>query len=280
MTRRLVLLVVLVACGGGPRGGATARRYELGDRLLELTDRMCACTDRACARAVDADMTAWRADASRVDVHPKLRSLAEPAYATCKDRQTGLAIAIVMHGAELWIGNEEVPEIPEDGMRWLGPFIALREAVQEMDLTRFGPHAQGMLVTYADKAIVRMPLGPIAGLPAALGTQRDYYGTTGSELVSGVRRALTELRKVDARRVLIVVGDGSDTDAELARTELAALKQQAREDRVEVHAFVYRSRMSSGPVVIDVLTDRTTKVYAADKVGEGIERVLERLKAR
>ena len=49
------------------------------------------------------------------------------------------------------------------------------------------PGSVGIVITYADSATVRIPMGPLDRITgSALGTQKDYFGTQGVELVKGV----------------------------------------------------------------------------------------------
>ncbi len=58
-----------------------------------------------------------------------------------------------------------------------------------------------MVITYATKAEIKLPMGPLDRLSgAALGTQKDYMSTTGLELVKGIEPALAELKKVSNPR--------------------------------------------------------------------------------
>ena len=66
----------------------------------------------------------------------------------------------------------------------------------------------------------------------ALGGQKDYSGKIGTDMVQGITMAMAELSKVTtARKALIVVGDGNDTNNDAAKNQLAQLKKEAAKDR-------------------------------------------------
>jgi hypothetical protein len=177
---------------------------------------------------------------------------------------TPYSLAVVMSGWELWIGNDKTAKVPEDDpTRRPGLLLELAATIDKLDLAHTAPvGSQAMVVTYADKAVIRAPLAPITKFSgASLGKQDDYYGTTGLELVQGVTVALAELTKAPAgRKYLLVVGDGNDTNNEAAKGQLAGLKQQAAKLGVEVAAIVYRIPLSNRQNVVKELTGNVKEV--------------------
>ena len=104
-----------------------------------------------------------------------------------------LAVAIVMNGWELWIGNDKEAGLAEDDpTRRQGVLIELRAALDKLSFKDAGPPGSlGMVITYGDRAVARVPMGPLQNINgSALGTQKDYLGTTGVELVKGIEMAL------------------------------------------------------------------------------------------
>jgi hypothetical protein len=193
-----------------------------------------------------------------------------------------LAIAIVMNGWEIWIGNDKV--LPEDDpSRYPGVLEAFEAALDKVDFKSAGPAgSMGTVITYADKAAVRIPMGPLDKITGAqLGTQKDYFGTKGSEMVKGVDLALTELHKVQAsRKVLIVVCDGLDTNMEAAKGQLTALKGQAKTDQIQTFAIIYKSAMSAEGNVISTMIPQTQTVNSADNIATAIAGILTRMADR
>jgi hypothetical protein len=196
-----------------------------------------------------------------------------------------LAIAIVMNGWEMWIGNDkEVPEIREDDpSRYPGVLIELRTALDRLDFKNAGPAgSMGMVITYADKPVIRIPWGPLGDLTGSkLGTQKDYFGSTGVELVQGITLALAELHKrSEPRKVLIVVCDGNDTNNDAAKGALLNLKKQAAADHVQLFAIVYKARLSGEANIIPVMIPQTKQVTTAENISSEIANILARMDDR
>jgi hypothetical protein len=193
-----------------------------------------------------------------------------------------LAIAIVLNGWEIWIGNDDV--LPEDDpSRYPGVLKALASALDKVNFKDAGPAgSMGVVITYADKAIVRIPMGPLDKITGAqLGTQKDYLGTKGVELVKGVELALSELHKVQAaRKVLIVVCDGMDTNMEAAKAQLLADKQIAKTDGIQTFAIIYKGALSGDGNVISAMIPQTQFVNSADNIATAIAQILARMADR
>lgn len=209
----------------------------------------------------------------------ELKAISKREYNQGTER---LAIAIVMNGWEIWIGNDKV--VPEDDpSRYPGVLEALEGALEKVDFKNAGPPGStGTVITYADKAVVRIPMGPLDKItPSQLGTQKDYLGTKGVELVKGVDLGLTELHKVQAsRKVLIVVCDGMDTNMEAAKSQLALLKQQAKTDQIQTFAIIYKGALSGDGNVISAMIPSTQTVNSADNIATAIAGILTRMADR
>ena len=176
-------------------------------------------------------------------------------------------LALVMSSAEVWVGNDDITAKDQPDY-FPGALNAIRAALDRSPLTGFPPGSQAMLVTYDSKAQTKIPLGPIEKLDArAIGVQRDYRSRIGSELVGGVRHALSELVKVTGeRRVLVIVGDGNDTNNEAAKAQLKELAKQASNFRIEVYAFVYKSSLSEKSSVITELDPKAKTAATTDEL--------------
>ncbi len=196
-----------------------------------------------------------------------------------------VAIAIVMNGWEMWIGNDkEVPEIREDDpSRYPGVLIELRTALDRLKFQESGPPGSlGMIITYGDRPVIRVPMGPLGEINGSkLGSQKDYFGTTGVELVSAIRLAMAELKKVQvSRRVLIVVCDGNDTNNEAAKAQLLELKKQAQQDQVQTFAIVYKAKLSGDSNIIPIMIPQTAVVTTAENIAAAIANILSRMDDR
>jgi hypothetical protein len=196
-----------------------------------------------------------------------------------------LAIALVMNGWELWIGNDkEVPSLAaDDPSVQPGVLIELRNALDRLNFKDAGPPgSKGMVITYADKPVIRVPMGPLSEITGSkLGSQQDYFGTTGVELVSAIRLSLAELKKVQAaRKVLIVVCDGNDTNNDAARGQLAQLKKEAQQEQVQTFAIVYKAKDSGEGNVIPIMIKETSLVTTAENIAATIASILARMDDR
>jgi hypothetical protein len=158
------------------------------------------------------------------------------------------ALAVVYEGWELWIGNDKNPKVPADDPTVRpGLLDNLIAGVAEADLPHTAPpDALAMLITYSNKPVIRLPMGPARALtPDRFGSQVDYYGHNGVELVEALWLATQELAKVERpKKYLLVISDGTDTDPEGARREVARLRDELAKDHVKVFSFIYKARDS------------------------------------
>jgi len=179
-----------------------------------------------------------------------------------------VTLAVVMSGWEIWIGNDKDPSVAADAPERLpGALERVVAAFGKADLAHAAPNARGALVTYNVGAQVRVPLGPIANLtPAAFGTQQDYHAKIGVDLLRGLELAANQLDAAPpGRHLLLVLGDGSDTDAAAAMDQLPKLAERLAKFPVEVTAIVYRTQMSQEHDYIDKLTKHVVRAETLDK---------------
>jgi hypothetical protein len=177
-----------------------------------------------------------------------------------------LAVVVVFNGAETAVGNDTIRDGTNLDDPPRGYFPVLPEAFA--DLAGRAPRdSEIALVTYSTGAQVRMPFVPFRDVRAAdFGTQRDYSNKVGSDLVYGVRLGLETLEQTTtANRVLVVIGDGSDTygaDASPKMTELAA---RAAKAHVRTIAIVVRNVISPEATVIDAFAGKQIRpTYPGD----------------
>lgn len=193
-----------------------------------------------------------------------------------------LALAVVMLGWEMWIGNETYrPE--NDPTRVPGALTSVQRAIDKLDLKAAGPPGSvGVLITYGNTAQVRLPMGPLGMLSGrALGSQKDYRNQTGHELVKGIELALAELRKVtSSRKALIVLTDGEDTNSATAKTRLAPLKKQAQAESVQTFAIVYKAADSGPNNVMLHFTAQMAAATTAENIEPALGAILKRLADR
>jgi hypothetical protein len=206
----------------------------------------------------------------------ELKPISKRDYAQGTEK---LAVALVMNGWEIWIGNDDV--LPDgDPSRFPGVLKSLEAALDKVSFKDAGPSGSlGMVITYADSATIRIAMGPLDRITgSALGTQKDYFGTQGTELVKGVDLALSELHKVQvSRKVLIVICDGIDKNMDAARAQMTALKARAAGEGIETFAIIYKGAMSGDGNVISAMIPQTQTVNTAENVATAIHDILSRL---
>ncbi len=193
-----------------------------------------------------------------------------------------IAVAFVINGQEVWIGNDEL-EPEESPARHLGILKNLKQALQTVPFATAGPvGSKGVLISYGDKAEVKVPMGPIANIAAeALGTQKDYYKKFGTSMVEGINLALSELHNVTAsRKALIVVCDGNDTNNEAAKAQLQNLKKQALNEKIQTFAIIYKGELSEPGNVITTMIPTATTVSNAEGIASSIQAILSRMADR
>jgi hypothetical protein len=100
-------------------------------------------------------------------------------------------------------------------------------------------------------------------------------------MVQGISLALAELSKVaTARKALIVVGDGNDTNQEAARTALADLKRQAIAQHVQLFAIVYKDPISTDSSVITTMIPAAKRVSSNEGVSSELDNIMMRMADR
>ena len=90
---------------------------------------------------------------------------------------------------------------------------------------------QAALVRYSVGAKVAHPFGPLSAVDASwLGTQQDYFHNLGTDLMAGLGEAakLVQSAPDGSRRVIVVIGDGCDTNMDKAQHDLPAMLDQLK----------------------------------------------------
>lgn len=192
-----------------------------------------------------------------------------------------IAIVVLIEGQQIWIGTDKL-DVP-DNDKYRGALEHLITALEP--LGKAGPSgSMGAIMTYNDKVDIRQPMGPLANLNgASLGSQKEYFGKQTTNLTSGVTEALAQLRKVSTpRKALVVIGSGTDTSPDSARSELKELKKQADTDRVELYGFTYQPEILPEPesIVLPVLIPGTKAANSADTIRNEISGVVARISNR
>lgn len=188
-----------------------------------------------------------------------------------------IAIALVINGQEIWVGNDDYET--DENAKYSGVLKNLEAAIDKLQLGNAGPPgSKGVVVSYSSGAEIKVPMGDLKLITGgALGSQKDYHRKIGTDMVQGITLGLAELSRVStARKALIVVGDGNDTNNEVAKAALADLKKQASKQNIQLFAVIYKDQISGEGSVI------TTMIPTAKTVGsiEGIAAELSGIIAR
>ena len=205
----------------------------------------------------------------------------EPATRPFTPGMDTIAIAFVVNGQEVWIGNDDYE--PEDSpARYLGILRHLKTALRDDPFAIAGPGSKGVLISYADTVEVKRPMGSLARLTAdSLGTQKDYNKKFGNAMVQGIQRGMSELRNVSAsRKALVVLSDGNDTEMTAANPLLAELRDQAARENIQTFAILYQGALSDPDgVVIKTMIPSVTTVVDANGISTALEAIASRMTA-
>ena len=192
-----------------------------------------------------------------------------------------IAIALVIEGQEIWIGNEDVET--DDNAKYPGVLKNLEAAIDKLQLGGAGPlGSKGIVVSYSQGAEIKVPMGDLKLITGgALGGQKDYRGKIGTDMVQGITTGLTELSKVStARKALIVVGDGTDTNNEAAKGALVDLRKQASGQRIQMFGIIYKSAVSTEGAVVTTLVGNAKTVNSIDGIASELNAIIARMADR
>jgi len=193
-----------------------------------------------------------------------------------------IAIALVINGQMIWIGSDEIPDL-DDNSKYPGVLKNLEQAIDKLQLGNAGPPgSKGIVVSYSNGAEVKVPMGDLKLITgAALGEQKDYKNKIGTDMVQGITMAMAELSKVStARKALIVVGDGNDTNNEAAKNALVDLKKQANKQGVQLFAIIYKDPISSEGAVITTMIPNAKTVNSVDGISSELNAIIARMAER
>jgi len=192
-----------------------------------------------------------------------------------------IAIALVINGQEVWIGTDEWAA--DTNENYPGVLNNLEQAIDKLQLGTAGPSgSKGIVVSYSTGAEVKIPMGDLKLITGgALGKQQDYKNKIGTDMVQGITMAMAELSKVStARKALIVVGDGNDTNNEVAKSALADLKKQAAKLGIQLFAIIYKSAISSEGAVITTMIPGAKTVNSIDGIASELNAIIARMADR
>jgi len=210
-----------------------------------------------------------------------IESDAKPAPVTIKAKDVKtytegtetLAVAVLIEGHGLWMGNPDFSDAPGVLPKLGGALDAVAKAGP--------PGSKGELIIYAQEPQVKVPMGDLTQLNSGLGAAKDFKATT-RELVAGVNQAYADLSKVtSARKALIVIGDGSDTNAEAAKAQLADLKKKFDAAKIDVYGVFYQVESLEGdPSVIRKLIPNIKIANSMDNISAQVSAIVETIDNR
>lgn len=153
----------------------------------------------------------------------------------------GVALAVVLNGWELFAGNDTL--LPaDDPSRYPGVLPAL-----DAELTKLATvPGLATLIVYDDHATVTRKLGPARDLTSGwFGEQQTYFNKVGVELIAGIELAAKTLEQAPPGldRVILVLGDGCDTNQETAKQRLDKLGLRGR--HIALHEIQVATTLSA-----------------------------------
>lgn len=192
-----------------------------------------------------------------------------------------VAIAFVVNGQQIWIGNDEYA--PE-GTGYAGVLKPLQGAMDKLQIANAGPPgSKGMLVSFSNGATIKVPMGDLKNITgAALGGQKDYEGKFNTDMVQGITTGIAELSKTTtARKVLVVIGDGVDTNPDGARAMLKDLKEQARKQNIQLFGVMVKSAITKDEnIVLPALIPTAKLVTSSEGIASELNAIIARLADR
>ena len=192
-----------------------------------------------------------------------------------------IAIALVICGQMVWVGNDDYEQ--DETAKYQGVLKNLEQAIDKLQLGTAGPPgSKGVVISYSTGADIKVPMGELKNITGgALGNQKDYAGKLGNDMVQGITTGIAELSRVStARKALIVVGDGNDTNNETAKISLGELKKQAAKQGISLFGIIYRSTVSSDGAVITTMIPGARPVNSIDGIQSELNSIIARMGER
>ncbi|HEY5950077.1 MAG TPA: FHA domain-containing protein [Kofleriaceae bacterium] len=192
-----------------------------------------------------------------------------------------ITIGLVINGQMIWIGNDDYET--DENAKYAGVLKSLEQAIDKLQLGKAGPPgSKGFVVSYSTGAEIKVPTGDLTLVTGgALGGQKDYQNKIGNDLVQGISTAMAELSKVStARKALIIVGDGNDTNNDIAKAQLKDYRDQARKQNIQLFAIIYKSAVSSEGAVITTMIPGAKTVNSIDGIASELNAIIARMADR
>jgi len=226
---RLLAVVVVLSVGAwaSPADAQTAK-------LLNLT---CKHTDAQGALFVaeiqtDAVASAGDFKIAQTDLSPP-RRVAATRIVDYRHSDAPISFVFLIQGNEAWMGRSSY----EPGDRMPAVHRALPPTIKP--IIRDAPKgSQGSLIVYGGAAaMIKYPMGPLAGMAPALGAEKNYYDKLGVPLVPGLAAAISVLSQRATRRILMIIGDGS---AQAPHNVQALHRQKRLLEKLHIETYAVR----------------------------------------
>ena len=176
-----------------------------------------------------------------------------------------VAIVLVYPANEAWLA----------GGHSIGPRIQdIEHVLSHLDLPLGSTVGAVMYANGADSAVQPKPSGTYRG--DELGDPARYHDKHGSDLVAGIQAGVDMASTQHAgRRLVVVVGDGNDTDrTDAAKASLLKTMADAEQRHVTVKAVLVREPSSGKPSLIEAVgldstdaTNRSLLYYLRAEIG-------------
>jgi len=201
------------------------------------------------------------------------------------DETLGIVIIVEVHG--VWIGNAGVVEESDPGF-YPGVYKELTAAID--GLNKAGPPgSKAAIVTYGKGAQLAemgvVDLGNLTG--AGMGTQKtlaggEPTGQTNRDLVAGITEgaALLNTKMGTSRKVLVVFGDGQDTNHDQGLAQLGDLGKKLSADRVDVYAVYLESTLEGDPNGFKKLTKNVQALNGVDGLASAVSHIVDGINDR
>ncbi len=134
-----------------------------------------------------------------------------------KDSNEDMAVVILVQGNERFMGN--MSTIDPDGQPRDPSPGAYDDVKQGIDILKVvGPKkTRGAVITYGGQVITKFPMAPITGVSGeVIGAAKEYHDVGTKKFKDGIEAAFSLLSNEPGRKVLIVIGDGGDINANVS----------------------------------------------------------------
>jgi hypothetical protein len=190
-----------------------------------------------------------------------------------------LGLVVLFQGHFLWIGDDSYSE---NDPKYEGVYKALTSALDKLNTA--GPRgSRAALVSYGTGTQVRWA-GDLKELTGdKIGTQATI-GKVGNtpvvnrDLVAGVDEAIAQLNKLGtSRKVLLVIGDGVNTNHELGQSELTERRKKLAGDGIVAYAIFLQAPvdLEGDPNGFAKLTGNLRRLDSVDGLTSAISSVVD-----